>query len=485
FSRTDIPCYSNRLNKRLIEDTSNKRLISYLCAQDRNSVMFAINSLLSRAYQGKLTLVTNAQYIERGQYSTCSLLDAIISTIVTFVEDPATSTYTMRISNNIEIVSKVIAILRNAILLAPNDSTIASHPTALTALVQVMHSHLKYRQGLVAGDQTVLSMYDAAIDNTPRYILEIFSKIAKKLPMKVLDEQQQQQQQQQAQVQGTFAQSDIQFMLFDNAKLPTLISTPPYLARVILETLDMSLFTFDNDDALLAGMEALELILRSKSSREQADIVLMRPICDPLFDMIVISPIQTNTVLASDPISSPYNVDTYNNNSNTQQQQPQQNGNNNELLSITPTLSTATITPAPQSPPQTLQLKSTPITFGNGSNLILRLIELLGHSTNDVQLMALNILLQLSKLSQKSRIVIAHCPGLVRHLCNLLSFKTGEHNLEMGKKSAMFLSYASKEPLNIPVLLPFEPLLAQIVLSDNPHTDIIANILIKLENNNN
>eukprot|EP01133_Synstelium_polycarpum_P007042 gene7042-8188_t len=391
--------------------------------------------------------------------------------------------YRLMITTDVELIGKVVAILRNAILTPPNDVLLAAHPTVITSLIEILHSYFTFKTnltdiGTLASKQTHIG------GNTPRYILEILSKIAKRLPLR------------ESSTAGAMAPDTTTPVVsmasspntpgdttppipspvhnYEGAEMgPLLFSFRPHyvlrsiplgISRKVLETLEMATHIYDNDDALLACIETLEQTTRTKSLRANIDETLMKPLYEPLFDThIVLAPADTTTTpqLQSSSVSSPPNSETGEASSSTN--------------ITTPTM------PVASSPIVTIQLKQSPVSFGTKRTIIERLIELLGHNKNDIQQLSLNVLFNLLKLSKKTSIMICHCSGLVRHLCNLLSYKPGDHMMEMGKKAAQFLSYISKEPLNLCVFVPFEPMLAQIALTDNPHTDIITNILIKLE----
>ncbi|EFA85241.1 hypothetical protein PPL_02241 [Heterostelium album PN500] len=504
FSRTDIPCYSTRLNKKLVEDSTTQRLIAYLNSGLESSIHFALNALLSRSYQEKLTFTPPLKVVDiAAGHPSSTLLDAIIESVVKFEKkedttnnndndvtmEPTTTTteYIMKISDNEEIIGKVVAILRNSILVQPNDQIIAQHATAITFLVEILYNHFKFRSSLLENSdddkqKEKQKQKEGVVSNTTRYILEIISKIAKKLPLRTEESVR-------SSSGATITDNDLNHLTFNGAQLSMLKTTPPGLSKKILETLEMALFVYDNDEALLAAMETLDIITRSKATREQVDLILLKPIYEPLFETVTTtttasssSPSSsleqqptTTTTIATTSSPSTSSIST-SSSTHTDSQSINTSQTSGEMMSLDSN-NNSNNTPIVTTTTTTLQLKQQ-VTFEKRT-MVERLIELLGHYANDIQLLSLNILCNLIKISQKSRIMICHCPGLLRHLCNLLAYKTGDHNMEMGKKAAAFLSQVSKEPLNLPALMPFEPTLAQIGLTDNPHTDVIISILIK------
>ncbi|EGG14658.1 hypothetical protein DFA_10916 [Cavenderia fasciculata] len=558
--RSEIPYYSSRLNKKLLDDVTSSRLIKYLASDDKKLVIEAINILLTRSYQGKLLFSTQLNvHFDQKQYKSPTLFDALLHTIVKIqgfsVEGGQKQIFKLKIDNNKgELIDKTVAILRNAILQQPNDIVIATSPTAVVALLEILFNYfriktsitsiLDHQQGLESWNLDTASVPQIS-SNTPKYILEIFSKIAKKLPLNINNninnnninnnninivangntatnnnnnnnnnnnvngngngngngnennnnnnnnneqttptttttEQQQQQQpiDQQEKEQlpfNTFNQEDITYVYFNDGTVqePVLKVLPSGTAKRLLEILEMALFVYDNDEALMACVETLESVSKPSSFKPLVDEVLLKPIYEPLFETIVstisspLLPESSNGTGVTSPIAQTP-TGQHQMTASTTTSTTNSSSNSSVNTPVTPMVSTI------------LHLKQSPVVL-HKRTFIDRLIELLGHPNNDIQLSSLNVIYNLIKTSQKSRIMICHISGLVRHVCNLLSYKPGDHQMEMGKKAATLLSYFSREQLNIPVLLQFETLLTQIALSDNPHTEIVTNILIKLE----
>ncbi|KYR02091.1 hypothetical protein DLAC_00891 [Tieghemostelium lacteum] len=451
--RTEIPFYSDRLNKRIQDTSIASRITGFLNSGDETSIKYALDTLLSKSFQEKLNLSTNSNEFSQNSYVTVNLLDSIMRTVAR-VEKVTEDTYQLKFSTNSETVQKVIAILRNSILQPGNDQVIALNATCVEFLIEVAHNYLSFKRSLstlnTISNSTAFihqNLYNIT-SNFAQYLLEIFSKIITRISFhlptsSVLSDQLSHNNNSNS---SSHTSNVNRKYIFEKTKTKTILlngKDPELVLNAIskdsiyriIRIIEMSIYTFDNDDELLASLETLELFLQSNQNRSLLKDIVFKPI----FQQFLVDNNTTNS----------------NNNNNNNHAKSSKN------YSINP-----------------VQIRK----LLDQSNLIGRLVELLGHLNNAIQLTSLNILLRLNKCSHKLRIMTCHYSGLIRHLCNLLSLKVSESNHnEISKRSVQLLFYLSKETLNLPILQSYETAIAQIALSDNPHIDTLAKILVKLE----
>ncbi|KAK5583007.1 hypothetical protein RB653_004597 [Dictyostelium firmibasis] len=539
IKRTEVPFYSDRLNKRIQVHSYLSRLVDYLLSNDDKKIDFALNSLLTKSYQEKLTFsISIEKDFKETMFPIPSILDSLLNAIVSFTpdnsnseesssnenkesEESTTTTYKLNLNSDMILISKIVSILRNSILQKPNDQYLANNPTALLALLEIAHSYLTLRKSLSSKqnsfdpntfnpfdslnkNNTDLHSINQLNSNITRYIIEIFSKITQYLtlqqpPPQPPQPQSQQQNENDAPVdintptttvptnensnnnnengdlvnslneKNIFSKDQIREMCYGSNKFFVLKTLPvSILTKKLLSILEMSIYCFDDDSELLACVETIDYICKSKRNRYALDELVLKPI----YDQFIIS---NNSTFNSPP---PSNVVSSPQTSNVTSPPT----NNNESLQST---STPTFQTPVSSVIETFTIKNPKKVFEKHPNLISRVVELLSHSHQSIQLLSIQILSTLSKSSQKLRITICHYPGLVRHLINLLTHKPTGENAEISKRAASLLSRLSKESYNLQILLPFETTLAQIALTDNPHSDIITNILVRFEIKNN
>ncbi|KAM9982505.1 hypothetical protein ACTFIZ_007032 [Dictyostelium cf. discoideum] len=568
IKRTEVPFYSDRLNKRIQVHSYLSRLVDYLLSKDDKKIDFALNSLLTKSYQEKLIFsISIEKDFKETIFPIPSILDSLLNAIVSFTPDnnnnnnkdlEELTTYKLNLNNDTILISKIVSILRNSILQKPNDQYLANNPTALLALLEIAHSYLSYRKSLSSKqnsfnpntfnpfDSLNLHPINQLNSNITRYIIEIFSKIIQYLtlqqpPPPPQPPQPQQPQQPQQNDNDTlmdittpptttattttttttttstttttndiknnnenedlvknlnekniFSKDQVREMCYGSNKFYVLKKLPvSILTKKLLSILEMSIYCFKDDSELLACVETIDYICKSKRNRYALDELVMKPI----YDQFIISnnstfnsppppppPLSSSSI--SNAVSSPLpQTSSSSSSSNVASPPLPTTNNNNETLQSTstpPTFQTPT-----SSVIETFTIKNPKKVFEKHPNLISRVVELLSHSHQSIQLLSIQILSTLSKSSQKLRITICHYPGLVRHLINLLTHKPTGENAEISKRAASLLSRLSKESYNLPILLPFETTLAQIALTDNPHSDIITNILVRFEIKNN
>ncbi|EAL68370.1 hypothetical protein DDB_G0278395 [Dictyostelium discoideum AX4] len=568
IKRTEVPFYSDRLNKRIQVHSYLSRLVDYLLSKDDKKIDFALNSLLTKSYQEKLIFsISIEKDFKETMFPIPSILDSLLNAIVSFTpenknnnsnnndddddkDSEELTTYKLNLNNDTILISKIVSILRNSILQKPNDQYLANNPTALLALLEIAHSYLTYRKSLSSKqnsfDPNTFNPFDSLNlhpinqlnSNITRYIIEIFSKIIQYLtlqqpppPPQPPQPQQQQPQQNDNETlmdittpppptttattttttatndnknnnenedlvkslneKNIFSKDQVREMCYGSNKFYVLKKLPvSILTKKLLSILEMSIYCFKDDSELLACVETIDYICKSKRNRYALDELVMKPI----YDQFIISnnsPPPPTSSSTSNAVSSPLPQTSSSSSSSNVTSPPfpttttttTTTTNNNETLQSTstpPTFQTLT-----SSVIETFTIKNPKKVFEKHPNLISRVVELLSHSHQSIQLLSIQILSTLSKSSQKLRITICHYPGLVRHLINLLTHKPTGENAEISKRAASLLSRLSKESYNLPILLPFETTLAQIALTDNPHSDIITNILVRFEIKNN
>ncbi|KAN0006886.1 hypothetical protein ACTFIU_005079 [Dictyostelium citrinum] len=575
IKRTEVPFYSDRLNKRIQVHSYLSRLVDYLLSKDDKKIDFALNSLLTKSYQEKLIFsISIEKDFKETMFPIPSILDSLLNAIVSLTpennynndnkndsnnnnnnnnnsnsngeeessnrnkdsEEEESITYKLNLNNDTILISKIVSILRNSILQKPNDQYLANNPTALLALLEIAHSYLTYRKSLSSKqnsfDPNTFNPFDSLNlhpinqlnSNITRYIIEIFSKIIQYLTLQQPPPPPPQQNDNETPMDITtppittttttttanennnnenedlvkslnekniFSKDQVREMCYGSNKFYVLKKLPvSILTKKLLSILEMSIYCFKDDSELLACVETIDYICKSKRNRYALDEIVMKPI----YDQFIIS---NNSTFNSPPPPPPPSTSSSNAVSSPLPQQTSSNvtspplstttsttiNNNNETLQSTSTPPTFQ-TPA-SSVIETFTIKNPKKVFEKHPNLISRVVELLSHSHQSIQLLSIQILSTLSKSSQKLRITICHYPGLVRHLINLLTHKPTGENAEISKRAASLLSRLSKESYNLQILLPFETTLAQIALTDNPHSDIITNILVRFEIKNN
>ncbi|EGC29838.1 hypothetical protein DICPUDRAFT_99722 [Dictyostelium purpureum] len=502
IKRTEVPFFSDRLNKRIENQSYFSRLIDYLLSKDEKNLEFALNSLLTKSYQEKLLFSFSIEKdFSESVYPTPTILDSLLNTIIYFKkinnnenENNNEEKYKLIFNKDMSKISKVISIIRNSTLLKPNDQYLANNPTVVLLLLEIGTAYLSLRKSISVKQNSfdsefnpfkttksncVPSTINTLNPSTSRYIIEIFSKIVQHLSLQpsALAYSLQSSLQNSSTTtpivsspstfpensntgsttllelnnEGIFIKNQLKELSFGELSFSLLKSLPAsFLTKKLFSLLEMSIYCFDDDDELLACIETIEYLCKAKRNRLPLDENLLKPIYDQFIIPVQPTPFTTTPT------------------------------NNENLDSIASPNEPTT----PQIPQQIeLIIKDPKEIFNKKPNLISRLVELLGHTNQSIQLICLQILLSLAKASQKLKITICHYPGLVRHLINLLTHKPAGENAEVSKRAATLLSRLSKESYNISILLPYETILAQVALTDNPHSDVITDILVRLEIN--